>query len=143
MCIGVIGLKAFLSDVIGIAPADPTLGKKAMLVYGRLLDVIFKLDHIGADETGKEFLNIHELGTDKRLGEKYEVIRAIWSDMVDPLEMQQKDWNSVVDAIQKDLTSLLNDYKFKRLVKQIEAEYPDSTMFSIEQLYFVDRFKFD
>ena len=31
---------------------------KATLIYGRLLDIVFKLDHIDADDTGKEYLNM-------------------------------------------------------------------------------------
>jgi hypothetical protein len=45
------------------------------------------LDHIGAEETGKEFLNVNELNTEKRLAEKLEVIKVVWLDMADPLEL--------------------------------------------------------
>jgi len=58
--------------------------KKATLVYGRLIDIVFKLDHVDADDTGKEYLNLGDLVTDKRFSEKFETIRIIWSDQ-DPL----------------------------------------------------------
>jgi hypothetical protein len=44
----------------------------------------------------------------------------IWSDVADPVKIQGKDWNSLLDAIQRDITQVLNDYKFKRLIKHIE-----------------------
>jgi hypothetical protein len=61
--------------------------QKATLIYGRLLDIVFKLDHIDADDTGKEFLNMQDLVIDKRLTEKYEVIKMIWSDVADPVKI--------------------------------------------------------
>jgi len=53
-------------------------------VYGRLLDIIFKVDHINANDNGKEYLNMAELLIDKRLMEKYDVIKIVWSDIGDP-----------------------------------------------------------
>jgi hypothetical protein len=61
--------------------------QKATLIYGRLLDIVFKLDHIDADDTGKEYLNMQDLVIDKRLTEKYEVIKMIWSDVADPVKI--------------------------------------------------------
>jgi hypothetical protein len=66
---------------------------------------------------------MQDLVIDKRLTEKYDVISIIWSDVADPMTILQKDWNSVLDAIQRDITQLHNDYKFKRLLKQIESGY--------------------
>lgn len=99
MGVGVIGLKTILGDVLGSMGADSNFGKKASLVYGRLMDIVLKLDHIEVEETGKEYLNLHELNLDKRLSEKFEVLRIVWGEMADPIEIQQKDWNSIVDAI--------------------------------------------
>jgi hypothetical protein len=85
MCVAVIALQVFLGGMIeGGASLNSTFIKKATLVYGRLLDIIFKLDHVDSEDNGKEFLNMGELVTDKRLLEKYDVIRIIWSDIGDP-----------------------------------------------------------
>ena len=84
---------------------------------------MFKLDHIDAEDIGKEYLNMQDLVLDKRLSEKYDVIKIIWSDMSDPEQVQGKDWNAVLDAIQRDISQLFNDYKFKRLIKNIENMY--------------------
>ena len=58
--------------------------KKAQLIYGRLLDMVFKLDHIDAEDTGKQYLNMQDLVIDKRLNDKFDVIKIIWSDAADP-----------------------------------------------------------
>jgi hypothetical protein len=34
----------------------------------------------------------------------------------------------VLDAVQKDINQLFNDYKFKRLIKQVEESYADRQM---------------
>jgi hypothetical protein len=46
---------------------------------------VFKLDHIDAEDTGREYLNMQDLVIDKRLTEKYDVISMIWSDGADPM----------------------------------------------------------
>ena len=58
----------------------------------------------------------------------------------------QKDWSSVLDAIQRDITQLFNDYKFKRLIKHIEGGYEDKKqsaggVISIDEIFYIDRFK--
>lgn len=87
---------------------------------------------------------MQELVIDKRFNEKYEVIKIIWSDASDPEQIQEKDWNSVLDAVQRDITQLFNDYKFKRLIKSIENMYQDQhkqNMANIDEIFFIDRFK--
>lgn len=54
--------------------ANANFSKKAQLIYGRLLDMVFKLDHIDAEDTGKQYLNMSDLVIDKRLNEKFGVI---------------------------------------------------------------------
>jgi hypothetical protein len=44
------------------------------LVYGRLLDIIIKLDSIEGKETGDQYLNLEELNLDTRLNQKYSAI---------------------------------------------------------------------
>lgn len=48
----------------------------------------------------------------------------------------------MLDAVQKDCLALLNDYKFKRLMKEIEANFKEAS-FNIEEIFFVDRFSSD
>lgn len=147
MCVGIIAVQIFLGGVIeGGASVKQTFVKKATLIYGRLLDIVFKLDHIDCEDSGKEYLNMVELVTDKRLMEKYDTIRVIWSEVADPAQIQSKDWSSVLDAVQRDITQLFNDYKFKRLIKSIESSYEEQhkeSMLNIEEVYYIDRFKND
>ena len=69
----------------------------------------------------------------------------IWSDVADPVKIQGKDWNSLLDAIQRDITQVLNDYKFKRLIKHIEQSYEKdegkAAVTRIDDIFYIDRFK--
>jgi len=50
-------------------------------------------------------------------------------------ESRKKDtWPSVIEAIDRDLSGLNNDYKFKRLIKIVETKYGDSK-FDFNDLY--------
>jgi len=57
MCVAVIALQIFFGGMLA-SSGDGTFVKKATLVYGRLLDIVFKLDHIDCEDTGKEYLNL-------------------------------------------------------------------------------------
>ena len=61
--------------------------------------MVFKIDHIDAEDTGKQYLNMSDLVIDKRLNEKFGVIKIIWQEDADPDIVQSKDWNSIMDAI--------------------------------------------
>jgi hypothetical protein len=50
------------------------LKPKSVLIYGRLLDIILKLDSIDSKDTGEEFLNINELNIDARLNQKFSAL---------------------------------------------------------------------
>lgn len=146
MCVATVALKVLIGEILGGGgPKNSNFMHKATLIYGRLLDIVFKLDHIDADDTGKEYLNMQDLVIDKRLTEKYDVIKMIWSDVADPVAIQGKDWNSLLDAIQRDITQVLNDYKFKRLIKHIEQSYEkedgQATVSRIDDIFYIDRFK--
>lgn len=142
-----VALKVLIGDILVEGQTkNATFIHKATLVYGRLLDIVFKLDHIDAEDTGREYLNMQDLVIDKRLTEKYDVISMIWSDGADPMAILQKDWGSVLDAIQRDITQLFNDYKFKRLIKHIEGGYEEKNQgaggaLSIDEIFYIDRFK--
>jgi len=98
---------------------------KCKLVYYRLLDIIYKIDCISGQSTGNEFLNLAELGTDNRLESKYKVISEnLWiATSYNPQD--RRDWSSVVEAIERDLTSLGNDPKFKKLNNLVTDETKD------------------
>lgn len=102
MCYTIIALKVLMGDLVTdpTTPNSVNFSKKAQLVYGRLLDMVFKLDHVDAEDTGKQYLNMQDLVIDKRLNDKYAVIQQIWSDEVDPDMIQGKDWNSILNSIQ-------------------------------------------
>jgi len=80
MAYGIIALKVLIGDLMGASKSNPNFAKKAQLIYGRLMDIVFKIDHIDVEDTGKNYLNIIDLNTDKRLTEKFEVIQMLWSD---------------------------------------------------------------
>ena len=89
---------------------------------------------------------MQDLVTDKRFSEKYDVIKIIWSDVADPEQIQTKDWNSLLDAIQRDITQLFNDYKFKRLITYIKNSYKEQdkdAIANLDEIFFIDRFQND
>ena len=106
--------------------------------------MVFKLDHVPVQSAGEQFLCLQELSTDKHLKEKYDAIKEVWVDndlKID--DILRKDWNSILDAIQKDISHQFNDYRFKELVQQVDATYnqkgaeqPQSV--GIDQLFFLD-----
>lgn len=46
----------------------------------------------------------------------------------------KRDWMSVLEAVERDLASLTNDYKYRKLVQSIEASYVDKTQ-SLDDMY--------
>lgn len=141
MCVAVIAMQVLIGGVVqGGHNVNRDFVKKAALVYGRLLDIIFKLDHISIEDNGKEYLNVNELNISARITEKYDKIKILWSDTADQYAIHNQDWYSILDAVQKDCLLLLNDYKFKRLIKEIDEEYKDAA-FSVDQIFFIDRYK--
>lgn len=59
MCVATVALKVLIGEILGGGgPKNQNFMHKATLIYGRLLDIVFKLDHIDADDTGKEYLNM-------------------------------------------------------------------------------------
>jgi len=143
--VAIIAMQVFLGGIIQGGPAiNNNFIKKATLCYGRVLDIIFKLDHVDVQDNGKEYLNGAELMTDKRFLEKYEVIRVIWSDVADADQIQNRDWNSMMDAVQRDISQLFNDYKFKRLVKHIESTFKEQSkdfFINIDEIFYIDRYR--
>jgi hypothetical protein len=90
---------------------------KCRLIYWRLLDIVFKIDHIDTASSGADFISLLDLGADHKLANKYHVISsALW---VSPTPQDKRDWSSVVEAIERDIVAIGNHYKFKRLIDHV------------------------
>lgn len=55
----------------------------------------------------------------------------------------RKDWNSILDAIQKDISHQFNDYRFKHLVEKVEGAYREKDgkkqqALGIDKLFYLD-----
>jgi len=54
------------------------------------------------------------------------MIQVLWHSDSSPEtleEQRQKSWLGTLEAIERDITTLNNDFKYKRLVKSVEAKY--------------------
>jgi len=56
MCLASVALRVIMGGAQGGNMSN--FVKKTALIYGRLLDVVFKVDHIDSEDNGKEYLNI-------------------------------------------------------------------------------------
>ena len=101
MCYAIVAVRVFMNDMDKRSKEsqNSNINKKSQLIYGRLIDIVFKVDHIDAEDTGQQYLNLKDLVVDKRLCEKFEVIKIVWLDGVNSESAQEKDWNSIMDAI--------------------------------------------
>ena len=88
------------------------------------MDIIFKIDHIDSHSSGSQFLNLVELMTDSRLDQKFKSLKVLWiSEPQAEQEPQERDWTSVFEAIERDITQLSNDSKFKKMVALFEDDH--------------------
>jgi len=55
MCLATVALKVIMSGGQG---GNSNFSRKSTLIYGRLLDIVFKVDHIDSEDDGKQYLNI-------------------------------------------------------------------------------------
>jgi predicted component of type VI protein secretion system len=64
-------------------------------------------------------------------------------EIIMAMEISETKTDELLEAVQRDLTQLFNDYKFKRLVKHIEATYKEQNkdVVSIDEIFYIDRFK--
>ena len=70
----IIGVSVLSNSIVNQDTNEEQL-KKSKLIYWRLLDIVYKIDFIKGNETGKDFINLSELGTDTRLDNKFNVIQ--------------------------------------------------------------------
>ena len=112
--------------------------QKVGLIYWRLLDVVLKLDNITNTLNGDEYLDEEVNNIDVRLQQKYDSIKVLWSgEEAQRQEASQKSWQSVLEAIERDVVSLNNDFKFKQLAERVEAKY-GSGKIDFNDLYNID-----
>jgi hypothetical protein len=52
-------------------------------------------------------------------------------------QARNKSWLSVLEAIERDITTLNNDFKFKRLIKIVDQKYGSSRI-DFNDLYTLD-----
>lgn len=101
---------------------------------------MLKLDHIPNEDKGDDYLDPNQLNTELRLQQKLESIQVLWStDLSDDQlkENRSKSWQGTIEAIERDITFLNNDYKYKRLVKLVEKKYGQSKI-DTNDLYKMD-----
>ena len=112
--------------------------QKVCLIYWRLLDILLKLDNVTNTASGDEFIDEEANSTDVRLQQKYVSIKALWEGSADEKhEASQKSWSSVLESIERDVTSLNNDFKFKQLADCVEAKYGTGKI-DFNDLYSID-----
>lgn len=97
-----------------------------------------KIDHIPNEEDGSDYIDTRQLNTDLRLQQKLDDIAVLWSgSSADISEQRQKSWLSTLEAIERDITMLNNDFKFKRLIKLVDQKY-GSQKIDFNDLYKLD-----
>lgn len=97
-----------------------------------------KIDHIPNDDDGGDFIDVKQLNTELRLAQKFEFVQALWLGTESDLELaREKSWLSVLEAVERDITTLNNDFKFKRLIKIVDQKYGSSKI-DFNDLYTLD-----
>lgn len=110
--------------------------QKTSLIYWRLIDMILKLDNIDGQDNGEEYLDLDDIGTDKKLIKKFENLRTVWIGSLSEVKIARgKDWMSVLEAIERDLSQLNSHYKFKKLIKKIDDFYGDEKI-ELDDIYY-------
>lgn len=106
------------------SPEDRTaMEQKVSLIYQRLMQTILKIDLIDNKSSGEDNFT-DSLNSDLRLQQKFDNFKTLWEGT--PTEQQyakQRNWISVVEAVERDITQLNNDYKFKKISMQLEERY--------------------
>lgn len=86
------------------------------MIFKRLLDIVLKIDNIKTTETGEAYLDLDSLHTDANLADKYKSICLLWDGTgEEKKQAQEKSWTTVLEAVERDIISLNNDFKFRQL----------------------------
>ena len=107
------------------------------MIYTRLMQTVLRIDMIDGRQTGEEYFD-EKLNSDLRLKQKFETLKPLWEgSSMSRAEAQKKNCQSIIEAVERDITQLMNDYKFKKLVHMIEDKYGDKKI-DLNDLYAVD-----
>lgn len=79
-----------------------------------------KLDSVDAKDSGDESLSILDLGTDERLAGKYEKLEMIVKGQAEV----DYDWQSVLEAIERDIVAFTNNPGFRDLQQEQGEQHP-------------------
>lgn len=52
-------------------------------------------------------------------------------------DAKKKNWFSMVEAVERDITQMTNDYKFKKLTQMIDEKYGEKKI-DLNDIYMVD-----
>jgi hypothetical protein len=97
-----------------------------------------KIDHIPNEDSGDDYIDTKQLNTDLRLNQKLDSISILWLGTDSQKEEErQKSWLSTLEAIERDITMLNNDFKFKRLIRLVDQKYGN------QKIDFNDIYKLD
>ena len=98
--------------------------QKVGLIYWRLLDIVLKIDFIENTKNGEEYIDQDNLRTDDHLQEKWASICLLWEGTAEEKKSaQEKSWMSIIEAVERDITQLNNDFKFRKLAEKVEQRY--------------------
>jgi len=98
---------------------------------------ILKIDLIDNRQPGDEFFQ-ESLNSDLSLQRKYETFKMLWDGTpAQKSDAKKKNWLSVIEAVERDITQLTNDYKFKKLTTMVDERYGDKRL-DLNDLYAVD-----
>ena len=97
-----------------------------------------KIDHIPNEDSGDDYIDTKQLNTDLRLNQKLDSISILWLGTDSQKEEErQKSWLSTLEAIERDITMLNNDFKFRRLIRLVDQKYGN------QKIDFNDIYKLD
>ena len=112
--------------------------QKVGLIYWRLFDIVLKIDFIENTKDGDQYIDLENLKTDDHLQEKWNNMCLLWEGTEDEKKRaQEKSWTSILEAVERDITQLNNDFKFRKLADKVEEKY-GSNKIDFNDLYTVD-----
>ena len=79
-------------------------------------------------------MDLQQLNTDTNLADKFKSISLLWDGSAEEKrQAQEKSWTSVLEAVERDIIQLNNDFKFRQLADKVEEKKGD-----FNDLYNVD-----
>lgn len=110
---------------------------KVALIYQRLMQTILKIDFIDNRSSGEDYFT-ESINSDLRLQQKFDNFNQLWEGTeTEKQYAKARNWISVVEAVERDITQMNNDYKFKKLNTVMEERYGDKKI-DLNDLYAVE-----